>query len=210
MPSDATVYIVDDDEAVRDSLAALLATHGWQTETFESAAVFLSRYRRGGTGCLLLDVRMPGMSGLELQEVLAAQRVLLPVIIITGHGDIPMAVKAMRLGAVDFIEKPFSNEALFHAIEQALAVAQQAERVERAEATKAEATACLAQLTARECEVLNHLVCGHANKMIAYDLGISPRTVEVYRARVMEKMHADSLSQLVRMALAAGVGQEFS
>lgn len=207
MPSDATVYIVDNDEAVRDSLAALLATHGWQTETFDSAAAFLARYRGGSPGCLLLDVRMPGMTGLELQQVLAAQRVLLPVIIITGHGDIPMAVKAMKLGAVDFLEKPFSNDALLHTIEQALAVAQQGERVE---ATKAEAAACLAQLTAREREVLTHLVRGHANKVIASDLGISPRTVEVYRGRVMEKMHADSLSHLVRLALAVGIGQDFS
>ena len=202
MATDPIVFVVDDDEAVRDSLMALLDAVGLKAEAYGSAQDFLDAYDPSRPGCLVLDVRMPGMSGLELQKKLAASHFRLPVIIITGHGDIPMAVEAMKAGAVDFIEKPFREDALLDGIRLALA---QCAPAPRGEAASAELIGRIAQLTPREREVLERLVIGEPNKVIAFGLGISPRTVEIHRARVMAKMEARSLSQLVRMALAAGI-----
>jgi FixJ family two-component response regulator len=202
MATEPTVFIVDDDEAVRDSLMALLDAVGLKVEAFGSAKEFLSAYDAGRTGCLVLDVRMPGMSGLELQRKLAASQFPIPVVIITGHGDVPMAVEAMKAGAVDFIEKPFRQEVLLDSIRRSLETGGQERHGEFA---AAEVAARIALLTPRETEVLKRLVIGQPNKVIAFGLGISPRTVEIHRARVMEKMQARSLSHLVRMALAAGI-----
>ena len=201
-PNPDTIYVVDDDEAVRDSLQVLLEAEGYRTEVFASALTFLDAHPAEGRGCLLVDVRMPDMSGLELQQKLVERRVDLPVIIITGHGDVPMAVRAMRAGAVDFIEKPFSDTAILDAVRRAVAAAGRAES-DRGLAT--EAAARLETLTPRERQVLERLVIGQPNKIIAFELDISPRTVEIHRARVMEKMRAESLSHLVRLALAAKV-----
>jgi two-component system response regulator FixJ len=197
-----TVFVVDDDEAVRDSLQTLLEVEGYRTEIFGSGLAFLEAYDAGRPGCLLADVRMPDMSGLDLQEILNQRQARLPVIIITGHGDVPMAVRAMKAGAVDFIEKPFSDTVILDSVRRALAVADRAS-ADRALATEAETR--LQSLTPREREVLERLVLGRANKVIAFELNISPRTVEIHRARVMEKMQAESLSHLVRLALAAKV-----
>lgn len=202
MTTDPIVYIVDDDEAVRDSLQILLESAGLKAETFSSGVQFLEAAPSLATGCILLDVRMPDMDGLEVQERLNAKGVRLPVIVITGHGDVPVAVRAMKAGALDFVEKPFTEDAILGSIRVGLARAGQQER----EATNsAEIQARLALLSAREREVLDGLVAGLPNKTIAYDLGISPRTVEIHRARVMEKMQAKSLSELVRLAIAAGI-----
>jgi RNA polymerase sigma factor (sigma-70 family) len=199
MPPETTVYIVDDDEAVRDSLRLLLQSVGLRAQTYASAQQFLDAYRPPAPGCLLVDVRMPGMSGLELQERLAEKKIPLPVIIITGHGQIAMAVRAMKAGAVDFIQKPFDNEALLEVIHKTLARA--ADR-QRQQARIADNAARLATLTPREREVMERLVAGKSNKVIAADLGISTRTVEVHRARIMEKLEAKSLADVVRIALA--------
>jgi two-component system response regulator FixJ len=202
MSDTVTVFIVDDDDAVRDSLQTLLEVEGYRTEAFSSALAFLEAYDVRRRGCLLADVRMPDMSGLELQEILNQRRSPLPVIIITGHGDVPMAVRAMKAGAVDFIEKPFSDTTLLDGVRRALAAA------DRASADRelgADAEARLQSLTPREREVLKLLILGRPNKVIAFELSISPRTVEIHRARVMEKMQADSLSHLVRLALAAKI-----
>jgi len=198
-----TVFIVDDDEAVRDSLQILLAVEGHRIEAFESGIAFLEAFDAARAGCLLVDVRMPDMSGLDLQEILNERRSSLPVIIMTGHGDVPMAVRAMKAGAVDFIEKPFSDATILDSVRRALTLADRAV-VDQTFAT--EATTRLEGLTPREREVLDRLVAGRPNKVIAFELGISPRTVEIHRARVMEKMEADSLSHLVRLALAAKAG----
>lgn len=200
-----TVFIVDDDEAVRDSLHVLLDSIGIANCPYDSGAEFLAAIGPQQRGCILLDVRMPEISGLEIQQRLLARREWLPVIIITGHGDVPMAIAAMKAGAFDFIEKPFKNEVLIDAIRRAL------EQVRRKHEKSAMADAQserLAQLTPREREVLENLVLGRPNKVIAYELGISPRTVEIHRARVMEKMQARSLSELVRVALALGVAAD--
>lgn len=190
------VFVVDDDEAVRDSLEALLQTRGFEVRTFDSALAFLDAIDANARGCVLTDVRMPEMDGLELQRRLAGH---LPVVVLSGHGDIPMAVQAMRDGAVDFIEKPYSDDTILHAVARAAALI---EPRARTAAGKAEARARLARLTPREREVLDRLVEGMQNKAIAHALEISPRTVEIHRANVMEKMEAKSLSDLVRMALA--------
>jgi two-component system, LuxR family, response regulator FixJ len=197
-----TVFIVDDDDAVRDSLQTLLEVEGYRTEAFGSALAFLEIYDVGRRGCLLADVRMPDMSGLDLQEILSTRRSPLPVVIITGHGDVSMAVRAMKAGALDFIEKPFSDAAILDSVRRALSVA---DRASADRELAADAEARLQSLTPRERQVLDQLVLGRANKVIAFELHISPRTVEIHRARVMEKMQADSLSQLVRLALAAKV-----
>ncbi|MGF1563628.1 MAG: response regulator FixJ [Geminicoccaceae bacterium] len=200
MASERTIFVVDDDEAVRESLGMLLEACDYYVELFASAREFLERVQADRTGCLLLDVRMPDISGLELQTKLNAEGFTLPVIIMTGHGDVPMAVQAMQQGAVDFIEKPFTDDVITQSIEKALAKA--------APADIAEAATRLKTLTPRERDVLEHLVVGQPNKVIAYELGISPRTIEIHRARVMEKMHARSLSHLVRMALAIGINPD--
>ncbi len=202
MSADQTVFIVDDDDAVRESLSALLESNGFTTLTFPSALHFLARCDRRANGCLLADVRMPEMDGLELQERVAAEFPDLAVIIITGHGDVPIAVRAMKAGANDFIEKPFDEETIVGAVRRAL---EQAAHTQRHGADSTAAAARLELLTPREREVLQWVVAGLPNKTIGYDLGISARTVEIHRARVMEKMQVRSLSALVRMALAAGV-----
>ncbi len=197
--AEPVVWVVDDDEAMRSSLKWLIESVGMRVESFDSADAFLRDHYPGRFGCLLLDVRMPGMSGLDLLEYMERERMMPPTIIITGHGDVPMAVRAMKAGAVDFIEKPFNDETLLDAIRHALAkeeerrvtsaqVAEYAERVE--------------QLTPRELEVMKMVTDGCSNKEIANALGVSAKTIEAHRARVMEKMHARSLAELVRMVIA--------
>jgi two-component system response regulator FixJ len=200
--SEPTVFVVDDDEAVRDSLGLLLESAGLRVETFGSAPDVLSRSAHLLPACIITDVRMPGMDGLELQQALAARQIRVPVIVITGHGDVPLAVRAMKAGAYDFVEKPFSDEMILASIRTAVRKYRDAV----AESATASAFAArLEQLTPREREVLEQLVAGYPNKVIAYNLNISPRTVEIHRARVMDKMQARSLPELVRMALASGI-----
>jgi two-component system, LuxR family, response regulator FixJ len=197
------ILIVDDDADVRDSLRALLESAGFDVRDFESARAILAYDSLTQGACLIADIRMPDMDGLTLQEELVQRKVGVPVIIITGHGDVPLAVRAMKAGAVDFIEKPFDDELLLQSIKQALLLRQE----NRGQASLAQtAAARMASLTERERQVLECLVAGKANKVIAYELDISPRTVEIHRAHVMEKMQARSLSDVVRLALAAGVG----
>lgn len=195
---DETVFVVDDDSDVRDSLASLLTAANFKAETFESARAFLASDALGRPGCLVADVRMPDMDGLELQEELSKRKSKLAVIIITGHGDVPLAVRAMKAGAVDFLEKPFEEERLLSSIRRAFAqgyaMHSQAKAVEAVSQR-------IAQLTGREREVLSLVVAGRANKEIARALNISPRTVEIHRAHVMEKMEADSLAELVRLTM---------
>jgi two-component system, LuxR family, response regulator FixJ len=200
MSTNPTVFVVDDDQAMRTSLQWLIESTGMQVKTFESADAFLANYYPGRAGCVLLDVRMPGMSGLELQAHLAREGYALPVIIITGHGDVSMAVKAMQAGAMDFIEKPFHDEDLLRSIRRALDYDQ---RWRLSRAARADILARLADLTPREHEVMGMVTEGKANREIAVALGVTPKTVEAHRARVMEKMRADSLAELVRMALIA-------
>ncbi len=204
MTQSKIVHLVDDDEAVRDSLAALLETHGFEVATYPSGEAFLAACPSGAIGCLLTDIRMPEMDGLTLQERVAAGYPGLSVVIMTGHADVPLAVRAMKAGAIDFIEKPFPAPIMIDALERALA--DTARRHEAAPRLDPELAGRLEALTPREREVLDGLVAGLPNKTIAYDLGISPRTVEIHRARVMEKMRAKSLSELVRLALQLGIG----
>ena len=196
------VHIIDDDEAVRHSLAFLLGTANVQVQTYESAGVFIGKLAQITGGCVITDVRMPGISGMDLLRRLRELKVALPVIVITGHSDVPLAVQAMKGGAADFIEKPFDDEVLLAAVRSALNV--QATDLER-QSIRAAINDRLATLSNREQQVLEGLVAGHPNKAIAYDLGISPRTIEIYRAHVMKKMGATSLSELVRMALVGGL-----
>lgn len=192
------VFIVDDDEAVRNSLRLLVKSVGLPASTAKSAQEFLEIYDPGHAGCLVLDVRMPGMSGIELQEQLNLRGAVIPVIFITGHGDIPMAVEAMQQGAFDFLQKPFRDQDLVDRIQRAL----EKDRVSRDELTqRSRIRERLVSLTPREREVLDLIVSGKPNKIMAADLGLSQRTVEIHRARVMEKMGASSLAQLVRMTL---------
>jgi two-component system response regulator FixJ len=202
MPADNLVHVIDDDEAVRESLGFLLGTAQLAVRTYESAVAFLRDMPSLEGGCIITDVRMPQMSGLELLHRLRALEINVPVIVITGHGDVPQAVEAMKAGAVEFLEKPFHDETVLAAVTAALS----RDRAERAGAQeRAAVTERLGGLSARERQVLEGLVAGNPNKTIAYDLGISPRTVEVYRANVMTKMKASSLSELVRMALVANI-----
>jgi len=194
----ATVFIVDDDAAVRDSLAMLLELKGFHTRTYASAEDFLGRYRTEWAGCLVLDLRMTGMSGLELQTELARRGVRLPVIIVTAHGDVPTARAAFKAGAVDFIEKPVDDEALIAAIAGAM---DRDERERREAASRVSVAERLERLTPREREVLDLVADGKHNREIAALLSISPRTVEVYKARLMEKLQVRRLPELVRLVL---------
>jgi len=197
MTPEPVVFIVDDDEAVRGALRWLIASVDLQTHEFPSAQAFLETYRPGVPGCLLLDVRMAGMSGLELQEVLAARAIVLPVIMITGHGDVQMAVHAMKAGAFDFIEKPFNNQVLLERVQKAV---EMSVRAERQRARQAEVQGRWQRLTPRERQVLELVVAGETNKVIASRLGISDKTVEAHRAKVMSKMKAKSLADLMKKA----------
>jgi RNA polymerase sigma factor (sigma-70 family) len=199
----STVFLVDDDDAVRDSVSLLMRSAGLRTREFASAAEFLDQYGQEQLGCLLLDVRMPGMSGLDLQEELNKRNHTLPIVFISAHGDIPMAVEAIRRGAIDFIQKPFDDQELLDKVKQAL---DSSERRYEEESERLDIRQRVESLTAREREVMSQVVQGKANKVIASDLGVSQRTVEIHRARVMEKMQAASLAQLVRMVLVAEAG----
>ncbi|HEX4192382.1 MAG TPA: response regulator FixJ [Stellaceae bacterium] len=196
------VYIIDDDDAVRDSLSVQLEATGYEVASFPSAIGFLEIAASLQPGCVISDVQMPDMDGMELQQRLNDMKLDFPVVIVTGHADVALAVRAMKAGAVDFIEKPFDEDAILNSVQHA----QTRFAAQRASA-QAGATARekLGTLTPREREVFDEMVRGKQNKMIAYDLDISPRTVEVHRARVLEKLEARSLSELVRLALAAGV-----
>ena len=198
MQSSPVVHVVDDDEAVRQSLAFLLRTAQIEVKTYDSAMAFLSDLPR--TGCIITDVRMPEISGIDLLQRLRELGVALPVIVITGHGDVPLAVEAMKLGAVDFLEKPFDDDVLLAAVRGALSTE---DAKSKRSQEQGEIKEKLAALSNRERQVLEGLVSGLPNKTIAHDLGISPRTVEIYRANVMTKMNATSLSELVRLALVA-------
>lgn len=203
--AEETVFVIDDDDAVRESLAAVLDMQGFTVVPFPSAEAFLLNYKPAPVGCAIVDLRMPGMDGLTLLEHMRGKGVMLPVVVVTGHGDVPLAVRAMKAGASDFIEKPYTNTALIEAVRKGLGSAgagalgyiNQQDVKDR-----------LAALTGRERDVLRQLVIGHPNKIIAFNLGISPRTVEIHRANVMKKMDAESLSHLVRMTLAAGFSAE--
>lgn len=194
--SGGRIYVIDDDEAVRESLEALLDASGYEVATFGSAAAFREGFDPGGAGCILLDVRMPGMDGLTLLETLGADGQRVPVVMMTAHADVPMAARAMRAGAADFIEKPFAQATLLDSVAAAMARA--------GPPPDATLRARFERLTPRETEVLRQMVEGLPNKLIAHALGLSPRTVEIHRGRVMQKTGARSLAQLVRMAIRAG------
>ena len=203
MPSETgMVHIIDDDDGLRESLAFLLRTARIEVESFASATAFLDALPDTRLSCVITDVRMPGLSGIELLRRLRELKIEVPVIVITGHGDVPLAVEAMKVGATDFLEKPFDDEVLLASVRSAL---RWREGETRRDTERAEIESKLEALSKRERDVLGGLVAGQANKQIAFDLGISPRTVEVYRANLMNKMHAGSLSELVRMALIVGI-----
>jgi two-component system response regulator FixJ len=192
------VHIIDDDQALRDSLAFLLRAAQLEVRSFDSAKTFLDALPDASLGCVITDIRMPDMSGLDLLRRLKELKVGVPVIVITGHGDIALAVEAMKIGAADFFEKPFNDDQLVASVRAAL---QQQQDQTKRDAERAEIEHRISTLSARQKDVLVGLIEGRANKQIAFDLGISPRTVEIYRANLMNKMQADSLSDLVRMAL---------
>ncbi|HEY0149309.1 MAG TPA: response regulator FixJ [Allosphingosinicella sp.] len=200
MASEGLVHVVDDDDAMRHSLLFLLECDGLEARAYESALAFLERLGSMERGCIVTDIRMPGMSGLELVAKLKQEGISDPVIVITGHGDVPLAVEAMKAGVADFLEKPFDDQQLLSAVRRAL---DRSRDIASHEAERQEIAGRLTELSGREREVLEGLVDGKPNKIIAYDLGISARTVEIYRANVMTKMQAKSLSELVRMTLAA-------
>jgi two-component system response regulator FixJ len=203
MPADkGTVHVIDDDDALRESLAFLLRTARIAVESYASAGAFLEALPSSQLSCVITDVRMPGMSGIDLLRRLRELKIEVPVIVITGHGDVPLAVEAMKVGAIDFLEKPFDDEVLLASVRSAL---KRQDGETRRNTERAEIESKLAALSNRERDVLGGLVAGRANKQIAFDLGISPRTVEIYRANLMNKMQAGSLSDLVRMALIVGI-----
>jgi len=202
MPQSARVYVIDDDSAMRDSLDFLLGSAGFSVRLFDSAQIFLDELESLEAGCVVTDIRMPGIDGMELLRQLNSGTRKLPVIVMTGHGDVPLAVEAMKLGALDFLEKPFNDERLIGMIETALS---QNESGSKTEALSADMAARVASLTPRERQVMQGLVTGQSNKAIARDYDISPRTVEVYRANVMTKMQANNLSELVRFAIRARI-----
>ena len=202
MQHEPVIYVIDDDDGVRQSLEFLLKTAGHTVRSFDSARTFLDGLPQTSSGCIITDVRMPEVTGIDLLRKVKAEKPDLPVIVITGHGDIALAVEAMKIGAIDFLEKPFDDDHLLGAVRAALD--QEADAAKR----KAELSGIhdkLAELSNRERQVLEGLVAGNANKTIAFDLGISQRTVEIYRANLMTKMSANSLSDLVRMAMMAGI-----
>jgi two-component system response regulator FixJ len=196
--NDSTVFVVDDDPAMRESLSYLIGSVGIRVRTFENAQAFLDQHDSGDRGCLVLDVRMPGMSGLELQEHLNQQGLSLPVVMVTGYGDVPMAVRALKSGALDFLEKPFTDQELLDRVNEALHVD---ERLRRLEEKRSLFDARVSRLTKRESQVMHLVVDGKSNKLIAHELGLSPKTVEVHRSRVMDKMEAGSLAQLLRLVI---------
>ncbi|WP_294333057.1 response regulator FixJ [uncultured Sphingomonas sp.] len=196
------VHLVDDEESVRRSTSFLLRTSGYDVDTYPSGVAFLEKVQDARPGCILLDVRMPEMDGIEVQAELGKRGVKLPVIVLTGHGDVGTAVAAMKGGAIDFLEKPFDRDALLEALERGF---ERIEEGDAADATQADAERRIGLLSPREQDVLRGLVRGHPNKTIAYDLGISPRTVEVHRANAMAKLEARSLSEALRLAFAAGL-----
>lgn len=202
--SPSTVFVIDDDPAIRDSLHWLVASVDLEVETYASGQAFLDAYRWDRTGCLLVDVRMPGMSGLDLQAEVKKRGIQLPVIIITGHGDVEMAVRAMKAGAFDFIQKPFNDQTLLELVQKAvdISVARHREAAEQAHIQRQ-----LGQLTPRERQVLDRIVAGDPNKAIAQHLGRSEKTVEFHRAKVMEKMQARSLAELMRKVMIAEPGR---
>ena len=196
----ARVHIVEDDEAVRESLQLVLESIGYRVSVYDSANRFIEAWNPDMAGCLVLDIRMPGMNGMELQRRLNERNSILPIIFVTGHGDVPMAVEAMQQGAVDFVQKPYREQELLEKIERAFRL--DAENRQSLQ-SRQDITVRLSSLTPRELEVLRLMVEGKANKVIAIDLSISQRTVEIHRARVMEKLGANSLAHLVRMVMAA-------
>ncbi len=202
MTAEPTVYIVDDDPSVRRALQRLASSVGYEARIFGSAREFLDGYDSSFPGCLVLDVRMPGLSGLDLQNELALRGIMIPIVFVTGHGDVPMSVRAMKAGAVDFIPKPFNDQVLLDAIRQAM-VRDREIRAEEAE--RAEILRRIERLTPREREVFALVVAGKLNKQIAQQLGTSEKTVKVHRSRVMEKMCAESLADLVLLAQAVGL-----
>ncbi|MBW7960933.1 response regulator FixJ [Bradyrhizobium sp. BR 10261] len=202
MTTNGIVYVIDDDEAMRDSLNFLLDSSGYSVTLFDDAQRFLDALPGLAFGCVLSDVRMPGIDGIELLKLMKAQHSPFPILIMTGHGDVPLAVEAMKLGAVDFLEKPFEDDRLVSMIDSAI---QQAEPAAKNEAISQDIAARVASLSPRERQVMEGLVAGLSNKLIAREYDISPRTIEVYRANVMTKMQAGSLSELVRLAMRAGL-----
>lgn len=205
MAKDRLVHVVDDEESIRRSLEFLLKTSGFRVEKWENGEAFLKGADRAASACVLLDVRMPGMDGLQVQAEMTERGFNMPVIVLTGHGDIGTAVRAMRGGAVDFLEKPFGKDRMLQALEVGFTQLADVEgQRQREEWARTE----IAKLTEREREVLEGLACGYPNKTIAYDLGISSRTVEVYRANVMEKLGVTNFADALRVAFAAGIGSE--
>lgn len=198
--AEATVHVIDDDEAMRDSLSFMLEAANYKCITYDSAIAFLEALRGLAPGCVVTDIRMPEMSGLELVRGLRERSLSLPIIVITGHADVPLAVEAMKAGVADFIEKPFDDEVFLKAVRQAMA--QEADQ-QAARDARSEVLAKIESLSGRERDVLDGLVTGRSNKVITFDLGISPRTIEIYRANLMTKMGASGLSDLIRMTLLA-------
>lgn len=205
MSSRRMIHIVDDEEAIRRSAGFMLKTSGYAVATYASGDAFLQAAKDLEIGCVLLDVRMPGMDGLEVQKVMAERGIAMPVVVLTGHGDITVAVRAMKGGAVDFIEKPFEKAVLLSAI---MAAFERLDDVEARSARASDAAIAIAALTSREQDVLRGMVQGLPNKTIAFDLGISPRTVEVHRANLMAKLQVKSLSEALRIAFAASLQDE--
>lgn len=202
MPHKGNVYVIDDDPAMRDSLDFLLGSAGFTVTLFDSALTFLQTMPGLAFGCVVSDVRMPGMDGIDLLRQLKKEPKTLPIVIMTGHGDVPLAVEAMKLGAIDFLEKPFEDERLVVMISAALS---QAADQSKTESVSADIASRIASLSPRERQVMDGLVAGLSNKLIARDYNISPRTIEVYRANVMTKMQAGSVSELVRLAMRGGI-----
>ncbi len=204
MSNERLVYIVDDDDAVRRSASFMLRHAGFQVRPVESGIAFLKLAKNAERGCVLLDIRMPDMNGLEVQQEMVKQGIDMPVVILTGHGDVEIAVQAMRAGAINFLEKPYEKEALLAAMTEAF---ERIDNSELKEMASSEAKVRLACLTGRERDVLDGLMTGYPNKTIAYDLGISPRTVEIYRANMMEKLRVRSLAEALRIGFAAEDGK---